>query len=120
VPIRKEHREYYGRAHREFRLRLIEKAGGEICSKCGIELAQGINLAHLDHDPRSESNRVLLCPSCHAAHDARHCLAIQRRRKAATRGQLWLTPEMEYAPFAEWEIPGWIADRLRQLPLFRD
>jgi hypothetical protein len=120
MPIRKEHREYYRKAHRQFRLQLIEEAGGEICSRCRIELGGGINLAHLDHDPRSTKNRVLLCPSCHAANDARHCLAIQRRRKAASTGQLWLTPEMEWAPFAKWEIPGWVADRLHQLGLFSD
>lgn len=119
MPIRPEHRQFYGKAHRAFRLALIEKAGGEICSKCGIELAAGINLAHLDHDPQSERNRVLLCPSCHAAHDAKHCLAIQRRRRAAATGQLWLLPEMEWAPFAQWEIPGWVRDRLCQMGLFQ-
>lgn len=118
MPIRKEHRQYYGASWKKFRLALIEAAGGEFCSKCGIELAQGINGAHLDHDPRNPASVVLMCPSCHAAHDSRHCLAIMRRRRAASQGQAWLLPELEWAPFASWEIPGWIYDRMIQLRLF--
>ncbi len=109
MPIRAEHRQYYRAPWRAFRLELIRRAGGQICSHCGIELASGINGAHLDHDPRNAASVVLLCPSCHAANDARHCLAIARRRRAATVGQLWLLPELEWAPFAEWEIPAAVA-----------
>jgi hypothetical protein len=119
VPIRAEHRQFYrSKAWRTFRLELIEAAGGEICSKCGIELAQGINGAHQDHDPRNPGSVPLMCPSCHARHDARHRIAIQRRNEARKTGQLWLAPEFEWAPFASWEIPGWIYDRLVQLRLF--
>lgn len=118
MPIRKEHRRFYGPQWRAYRLELIERAGGEICSQCGIELAQGINGAHQDHDPSNKSSVRLMCPSCHAAHDAPHRVAIQRRRKAASVGQAWLLPELEWAPFAAWEIPGWVFDRLAQLPLF--
>lgn len=118
MPIRKEHRRFYGAQWRAFRLKLIEQAGGEICSKCGIELAQGINGAHQDHDPTNPTSARLMCPSCHAAHDAPHRIAIQRRRKAEHEGQAWLLPELEWAPFAEFEIPGWILDRLKQLNFF--
>jgi hypothetical protein len=119
MPIRKELREFYGAAHRRYRLKLIEEAGGEICSRCLIELAEGINAIHEDHDPTKPAKK-LMCPSCHARHDAPHRIAIQRRRKASRVGQSWLLPELEWAPFAEFEIPGWVADKLRQLPLFAD
>lgn len=118
MPLRREHRQFYGRQWQRFRLQLIEAAGGDICSKCGIELAQGINGAHLDHDPRNPKSVVLMCPSCHAANDAPHRIAIMRRRKATSTGQLWLLPELEWAPFASWEIPGWIYDRMIQGRLF--
>lgn len=118
MPIREEHRKYYGREWRRFRLELIEKAGGDICSVCGIELAEGINGAHQDHDPRNRASVALMCPGCHARHDAPHRVAIMRRRKATATGQQWLLPELEWAPFASWEIPGWIFDRMRQLRLF--
>lgn len=120
MPIRKEHRKLYGRKWREFRLQLIEAAGGQICSNCGIELAQGINGAHEDHNPRNPESVRLKCPSCHARHDAPHRIAIMRRHKAQATGQLWLLPELEWAPFASWEIPGWVYDRLSQLRLFDD
>lgn len=118
MAIRPEHRQYYGRAWRRFRLELITAAGGDICSVCRIELAQGINGAHTDHDPRNSASVVLMCPSCHAAHDAPHRIAIMRRRRAAARGQLWLLPELEWSPFCSWEIPAWVYDRIRQMPLF--
>lgn len=118
MPLRREHRKFYGRKWRAYRLELIEAAGGEICSKCKIELAEGINGAHLDHDPKNKRSVVLMCPSCHASHDAPHRIAIQRRRKSSSTGQAWLLPELEWAPFAEWEIPGWIFDRMIQMRLF--
>jgi RNase P subunit RPR2 len=118
MPLRKEHRKYYGRAWHEFRLQLITAAGGQICNQCKVELAQGINGAHTDHNPRNKYSVVLLCPSCHATHDAPHRIAIMRRRKAKITGQAWLLPELEWAPFADWEIPGWVFDRLAQLRLF--
>lgn len=120
MPIRKQHRRFYGAEWRAFRLRLIEQAGGEICSVCGIELAEGINGSHEDHDPTNTNpeNVKLKCPGCHAKHDAPHRIAIQRRRKAESEGQAWLLPELEWAPYADFEIPGWVADRLKQLKLF--
>ena len=118
MAIRPEHRKYYGAVWRRFRLELIEKAGGEICSVCYIELAQGIQGAHRDHDPRNNASVILMCPGCHASHDAPHRIAVMRRRRATATGQLWLLPELEWAPYASWEIPGWIYDRIRQIPLF--
>jgi hypothetical protein len=118
LPLRREHRKFYGRQWRVFRLKLIEAAGGEICSRCGIELAGGINGAHTDHDPRNPASVALMCPGCHARHDAPHRIAIQRRRKAKQTGQLWLGPEFEWSPYAAWEIPGWVFDRLQQMHLF--
>ena len=118
MPIRPEHRQYYGRDFHNVRLALIEEAGGQICGKCGIELAQGINAAHLNHDRRDLDAIALRCPSCHARHDAPHRIAIMRRRRSKRAGQLWLLPELEWAPFADWEIPARLADFLRQLPLF--
>ena len=118
MPLRAEHRKYYRRAWQAYRLQLIAEAGGAICSRCGVELAQGINGAHQDHDPRNHASAVLMCPSCHARHDAPHRIAIMRRRKAEANGQGWLLPELEWAPYASWEIPGWIYDRLIQMRLF--
>ena len=118
MPIRPEHRKYYRKDWRKFRLELIERAGGEICSLCGVELVQGINGAHQDHDPRNQQSAVLMCPGCHARHDARHILAIRRRNRAKVDGQLWLAPEFEWAPFTAWEIPGWVYDRMNQLKIF--
>jgi hypothetical protein len=118
MPIRPEHRHFYGPEFQRFRLELIEKAGGQICRKCGIELGQRINAAHQDHDPRNFASIVLWCPSCHARHDAKHRVAIMRRRKASSAGQMWLLPEIEWAPFASWEIPGPVFDVLAQTKLF--
>jgi len=116
VPIRAEHRQFYLKPWREFRLQLI-KEHGSICMKCG-RFHDRINGAHQTHDPRDSRHVVLWCPSCHATHDAGHRIAIMRRNRAKAAGQLWLMPEMEWAPFAAWEIPGRIYDRLAQLNLF--
>jgi hypothetical protein len=116
--MRRELRKYYGAKWKRFRLELIAQAGGEICSHCHIEMARGINGAHMDHDPRNPASVVLLCPACHARHDAPHRIAIMRRRRARARGQLWLSPEMEWAPYAAWEIPAWVYHRLAQMRLF--
>jgi len=37
VPIRAEHRQFYRKEWRAFRVELIEQAGGPICSICGAE-----------------------------------------------------------------------------------
>lgn len=119
MPIRAELRKFYGPKWRRFRLELIEAAGGQICSKCRVELAERINGAHLDNDPLNPSSAVLMCPSCHASHDAKHRFAITRRKRAAAAGQAWLTEEIEWAPFLDWEIPPRVFDALQQLPLFQ-
>lgn len=116
MPIRAEHRQFYLTPWKNFRLQLIE-AQGKICSKCG-RFHDLINGAHLNHDPRDARSVVLMCPRCHARNDSGHRIAIMRRRRADRHGQLWLLPEMQWAPFAAWEIPGRIYDRLAQMKLF--
>lgn len=77
-----------------------------------------INAAHTDHNPANRKSVVLLCPSCHARHDAKHRLAIMRRSQAKKVGQQWLFPEVQWEPFAAIDIPGRIYDRIKQLGLF--
>lgn len=117
MSLRPETRRYYGAEHRARRIHLIREAGGQICSRCGIELAARINAAHLNHNP-AEPADALLCASCHAMNDAAHRLAMWRRSRSRRTGQLWLMPEIEWAPYPAQEIPGPIFDRLAQLPLF--
>lgn len=117
MPIREEHRYLYGAQWRAFRLELIAERGA-VCSQCGRTLERYINGAHKDHDPRNPASVALMCPSCHARHDAGHRLAIMRRKRAKDARQAWLLPELAWAPFASWEIPGWIYDRMRQMRLF--
>lgn len=116
MPLRPEHRKFYGRTWRDFRLQLIAEHG-KVCMNCGREHSM-INGAHENHDPRNQKTVKLWCPSCHARHDAGHRIAIMRRRRSKAAGQLWLCKEMEWAPFAEWEISGRIFDRIAQLRLF--
>lgn len=85
MPIRAEHRQFYGREFRDYRLELIAEAGGPVCSKCGA-LYERINAAHQDHDPAHLNSVALMCPSCHARHDAKHRFAIMRRNRAEERG----------------------------------
>ncbi len=103
MPIRPELRKYYNADWRRFRAQLVAQAKDR-CSVCGIELAMGLNGAHVNHDPRDRLSVRIMCPACHAHHDAGHCLAIRRRNRARKVGQLWLLPEIEWAPFNDWEI----------------
>jgi hypothetical protein len=96
-------RKYYGPTWRAFRLALIA-AHGAICTHCGREVAAYLNLAHLDHDPRSPRT-ALLCPACHNRHDAAFRLAVYRRNRARRDGQMWLLAELEYAPYPAWLVP---------------
>lgn len=48
---------------------------------------------------------TILCPACHARHDTQQRVAMTRRTRAQRVGQLWLTPELEHAPYASWMIP---------------
>jgi hypothetical protein len=103
VPIRPELRKFYGPEWRAYRAQMIE-VHGAICSACLIEKLAYLNLAHTQHDPRS-SPVALMCASCHNRHDARHRYAIWRRNRAQRFGQLWLWPEVQWAPFALWMVP---------------
>jgi hypothetical protein len=68
---------------------------------------------------RSETWYSLELRPARLSFDSRYRLALRRRRKARRFGQLWLTPEIEYAPLAPQEIPGPVYDRLIQTDFFR-
>jgi hypothetical protein len=103
VPIPKELRRFYGAEWRRYRAELIA-AHGSVCSRCRAVVPKYLNLAHLEHDQRT-SRVALLCMSCHNRHDAAHRLAIWRRNRAKRYGQLWLSAELEWAPYPWWSIP---------------
>jgi hypothetical protein len=115
VPIRPELRHFYDSHWRTYRLALIAIHGSR-CSACKRAVQRYLNLAHLTHDPRS-SSVALMCPACHNRHDSAHRLAIWRRNRARRAGQLWLMPELEYAPYPAWMIPRGVSDS-RQEVLF--
>jgi hypothetical protein len=105
MPIRRELRPYYGAEWRRYRLRLIDIAGGR-CSICkAVYLPGELTGMHVTHDPRDMELVAVACFACHARHDAPHRLAMMRRSRAQRTGQLWLLPEIEYAPYAAWMIP---------------
>ena len=96
MPIRKDMRKHYGKAHRR-RAHAMKEAAGWRCRDCGVahgtlrEREDGsydrevLTLAHLNHKPwdnRPENLRVL-CRACHLAHDRPEHL----RRAAATRAR---------------------------------
>ena len=103
MPIRPEFRKFYGRQWRAYRLVLLELAANR-CTKCGATHPV-LNCAPVHHDPRDGQLVTVWCPSCHAKHDAPHAYAIRRRTLARRAGQLWLFPEIEWAPFASWMVP---------------
>lgn len=105
MPIRPENRQYYGATHRAYRAALIAIHGAK-CAACGRETPKYLNLAHLERDPRSSSIVALRCPTCHGRFDALWNLALARRTRAKRVGQLWLLPELEYAPLPAWMIPA--------------
>jgi hypothetical protein len=108
-------RSWYGAKHKRLRSELIARLG-RICQKCHQEHLR-INLAHLSHDPSDADHVTLLCPSCHAKHDARQRHAMTRRTLARRYGQLWFNAALEFAPFASWEIPENVRDAATQLSL---
>jgi hypothetical protein len=119
VPIRAELKKFYGKEWRAFRLALIA-AHGAVCAHCGRTVPAYLNLAHITHDVRT-SHVALLCAACHCRHDARHRLAIWRRNRARRHGQLWLSTELEYAPYPTWLIPPRVVEdvlRTLQIDLF--
>ena len=112
MPIRPELRKYYGAAWRAYRLILLDIARHR-CVKCRAPHPR-LNGAHVTHDPRDNELVQILCPSCHARHDAPHRLAVMRRSAARRTGQLWLTPELEYAPYPAWMIPRRVLARAQE------
>jgi hypothetical protein len=63
------------------------------------------------------ANFTILCPACHARHDTPQRVAMTRRTRARRAGQLWLTPELEYVPYASWMVTRRVLDE-SQLGLF--
>ena len=112
MPIRVEDRKYYGARWRKLRLAALE-AAGNVCQRCG-RAHRLLNLAHLSHDPADQRSLMVLCPSCHAKNDTPQRIAMTRRTRAKRRGQLWLSEEVQLAPFPlrTWPL------RLRQMDLF--
>jgi hypothetical protein len=112
MPLRRELRKYYGRTHRAYRAALIATRGAK-CPECGRDMPRYLNLCHLQHDPARSGLVALMCPACHARHDARHSYAVRRRSRARATGQGWLLPELEYAPYAASEIPDTVLRALQ-------
>jgi 5-methylcytosine-specific restriction endonuclease McrA len=115
MPIRPELRKYYGAEWRRYRLVLLDLAKNK-CANCGMK-HKYLNGAHVHHDPRNGQLITILCPACHARHDTPQRVAMTRRTRARRVGQLWLTPELEYAPYASWMVPRRVLDE-SQLGLF--
>ena len=113
MPIRPEYRKFYDARWRKFRLAALE-AAQNVCQRCG-RAHRLLNVAHLSHDPADRGSIAVLCPSCHAKHDTPQRLAMTRRNRAKKRGQLWLSEEIEFAPFP---VRTWPL-RLRQMDLFQ-
>lgn len=103
MPIRREFRRYYGARWRRERLVALAQADYR-CALCGRE-HRLLNWAHVEHDPRSP-RRAVLCPSCHARHDAKQRWARTRRTRARRAGQVWLSKEIELAPEPLWLWPA--------------
>lgn len=103
MPIAKAFQRFYGVEWRAYRAELIA-SHGSVCSVCRRQVPAYLNLAHLDHDQRN-SRVALLCIGCHNRHDAAHRLAIWRRNRAKRHGQLWLSAEIEWAPYPSWFVP---------------
>jgi hypothetical protein len=103
MPIRPDQRQFYGPEHRRYRAALIAVHGAR-CFLCKAETPKYLNLAHLQRDPASYVI-ALLCPRCHGAYDALWNRSLARRTIAKRVGQLWLLPELEWAPVPSRLIP---------------
>ncbi|HTA46350.1 MAG TPA: hypothetical protein VK789_28100 [Bryobacteraceae bacterium] len=101
--IRASYRQFYGPEWQRYRLALIASRGA-VCRDCLCPIPRYVQLTHETHDPRTSSVRIR-CAPCHSRADARHKIAVMRRRRARESGQLWLLPEIEYASVPAWEIP---------------
>jgi hypothetical protein len=120
MPLRAEVRALYGAEWRRFREQYAKKHP-PVCAECsrlrdegrltnafglpGLVTHWKMNLCHLTHDPHRRDRLAWLCPRHHALHDNSQRIAMWRRGEAQRAGQLWLLPEVEFAPFALWEIP---------------
>lgn len=120
--MRKEMRKFYGvrwqAARRKALAEYLKTLGlqpGDTppCQRCQ-KPHNMLNWAHLNHDPGRPREMGWLCPSCHGKNDTPQRIAMTRRRRAKRVRQMWLTPELEWAPYPERLWP----DPLRQLPLF--
>src|SRR5579862_4668308 len=112
MPISGDYRKYYDARWRKLRLALLEAAGNK-CQRCD-KPHRLLNVAHLSHDPADRRFLAVLCPSCHAKNDTPQRIAMTRRTRAHRRGQMWLTDEIQMAPFP---IRTWPL-KLRQMDLF--
>ncbi len=115
MPIRPEYKKYYGTPWRKYRLVLLEIARYQ-CRQCG-QNHKYLGGAHLDHDPANGTHVEILCPSCHSRHDSHQRYAMTRRTKAKRSGQLWLSSEIEFAPYPSRLWPRRVV-RDAQLDLF--
>ena len=115
VPIRPELRKYYGPKWRRYRKILLEVAGHR-CARCRNPHSH-LNGAHVNNDPRDGQLVAVWCPSCHSRHDTPHRVAMTRRTRARRSGQLWLSSEIEWAPYPSWMIPRHVLDE-RQFEMF--
>jgi 5-methylcytosine-specific restriction endonuclease McrA len=100
MPIRAEIRKYYGADWQAYRLVLIELLGTR-CTECGRDVPRYFNFAHLDHNPRNRSRIAGMCPACHSRNDSPQRYAMTRRTRARRNRQLWLTVELEFAPYPD-------------------
>jgi hypothetical protein len=111
MPIRPDQRQFYGPDHRRYRAALIAVHGAR-CQRCGAETPRYLNLVHLQRDPRSNLI-ALYCPACHGSYDWGINFGRARRTRAKRSGQLWLLPEIEWAPYPARMIPDEVIDALQ-------
>lgn len=116
MPIRPELRKFYGSEWKAYRLVLIETLGNR-CSVCGAAVPKWLNFAHLDHNPRFNARVAPMCPPCHSRYDTKQRVAMTRRTRARRHGQLWLSIELEFAPYPDSFWPR-RAIAARQMELF--
>jgi hypothetical protein len=118
MPLRRELKPFYdGHGWRRFREEYAA-THPKICAVCQCRDPL-MNLAHLTHDPLRRDFICWLCPRCHGIHDTPQRIALTRRTKAKKHGQLWLWPEVEFAPELIWLIPADLVIPARQEEMFR-
>jgi hypothetical protein len=91
MPIAPEFKKLYGHKWRTVtRPRVLKRCGGR-CERCHIIPVGGLEVAHLDQNPRNdaEENLAGLCGTCHKRHDyptwAAKARETRRARKDAGR-----------------------------------